>query len=41
MELSLGMDEESIKNLWVRIEGRAETGDRGVLLQVSQPELSG
>lgn len=41
-ELSLGMDEESIKSLWVRIKGRAGTGDRGDLLHVTQPgRLSG
>ncbi|GAB0205938.1 hypothetical protein GRJ2_003059400 [Grus japonensis] len=27
MELHLGMDEEPTENLWVRIEGRAGTGD--------------
>ncbi|GAB0179153.1 hypothetical protein GRJ2_000380600 [Grus japonensis] len=27
MELHLGMDEEPIKSLWVRIKGRAGTGD--------------
>lgn len=37
MELSLGMDEEPIKSLWVRIKGRAETGDRGDLLHTTQP----
>lgn len=37
MELSLGMEEQSTKNLWVRIKGRAETGDSGDLLQVAQP----
>lgn len=31
-ELSLGMDEESTKNLGVRIKGRAGTGDSGDLL---------
>ena len=27
MELCLGMDEEQTENLWVRIKGRARTGD--------------
>lgn len=42
MELSLGMDEESIRSLRVRIKGRAGTGDRGDLLHITQPgRLSG
>jgi len=39
MELCLGMDEELTESSWVRIKGRAGTGDItvGGLLQATQP----
>jgi len=38
MELCLGMDEEPTKSLWIRINGRAGTGDIAVGVCYRPPE---
>jgi len=38
MELCLGIDEEPVESLWVRIKGRARTGDITVQVCYRSPE---